>query len=216
MNCGQGGCFIGSTLILLYDGSVCRIADLDGQSVDVYSKTKSGKLVKGRARGRMTKRVKMLMLVTLDNGYSVKCTPEHRWMRLDGTYIEARHMEVAATRLMPIGFGETVGLESIRAITYQDSVPVFDLEVDEYHNFALNAGVIVHNSKDCADALAGVVYTLSKKSSYRASIEVGISEHEDTDSKNKWIRETMTRSGDKPLQQVGDVPSSGKPIVFSG
>ena len=35
---------------------------------------------------------------------------------------------------------------------------MYDLEVAEWHNFALSAGVFVHNSKDCADALAGVCY----------------------------------------------------------
>lgn len=34
------------------------------------------------------------------------------------------------------------------------SVPVYDLEVDEWDNFALSGGVFVHNSKDLADALA--------------------------------------------------------------
>jgi hypothetical protein len=44
-----------------------------------------------------------------------------------------------------------------------DPVPVYDLEVDVWNNFALSAGVFVHNSKDCADAVAGVVAGLLKK-----------------------------------------------------
>ena len=43
-------------------------------------------------------------------------------------------------------------------ITLDTPIPVYDLEVAEWHNFALSAGVFVHNSKDCADALAGVCY----------------------------------------------------------
>jgi hypothetical protein len=42
-----------------------------------------------------------------------------------------------------------------------EPVPVYDLEVDEWSNFALASGVVVHNSKDCTDAMAGVVHTLS-------------------------------------------------------
>jgi hypothetical protein len=39
--------------------------------------------------------------------------------------------------------------------------PVYDLTVPDTHNFALASGVFVHNSKDVADALAGVVYGLT-------------------------------------------------------
>jgi len=39
---------------------------------------------------------------------------------------------------------------------------VYDISVEETSNFALDAGVFVHNSKDLADAFAAVVYFLSK------------------------------------------------------
>ena len=32
---------------------------------------------------------------------------------------------------------------------------VYDLEIEDNHNFALDAGIFVHNSKDLADSLAG-------------------------------------------------------------
>lgn len=71
-------------------------------------------------------------------------------------------------------------------------------------------------SKDVADALAGVVFTLSTKLSYRAPLMMGVSEYEDTDASTEWIRQTMHKSGDKAPQKVGDVPPEGKPIVFTG
>lgn len=37
---------------------------------------------------------------------------------------------------------------------------VFDLEIEDNHNFALAAGVFVHNSKDLSDALCGSVWNL--------------------------------------------------------
>lgn len=40
---------------------------------------------------------------------------------------------------------------------------VWDITVEKTHNFALGAGVFVHNSKDLADALAGVVYNCETK-----------------------------------------------------
>jgi hypothetical protein len=42
------------------------------------------------------------------------------------------------------------------------NTPVYDLEVDGSDNFALAAGIFVHNSKDVADCAAGAVYTLVK------------------------------------------------------
>ena len=43
---------------------------------------------------------------------------------------------------------------------------VYDLEIEDNHNFALAAGVFVHNSKDMSDSLAGALWnaTLHKQS----------------------------------------------------
>lgn len=72
-------------------------------------------------------------------------------------------------------------------------------------------------TKDVADALAGVVYTLSTKMSFRAPLLVGISEYEGADGPDDdWVRYTMQRSGDKPPEPVGGTPTGGKPLVFSG
>lgn len=38
---------------------------------------------------------------------------------------------------------------------------VYDLEIEDNHNFALSAGVIVHNSKDALDSLVGATYSAS-------------------------------------------------------
>ena len=39
---------------------------------------------------------------------------------------------------------------------------MFDLEIEDNHNFALDAGVFVHNSKDLLDSLVGSIYSASK------------------------------------------------------
>ena len=41
-------------------------------------------------------------------------------------------------------------------------VNVYDITVQDNHNFALTAGVIVHNSKDVADAFAGAMWNASQ------------------------------------------------------
>ncbi len=50
---------------------------------------------------------------------------------------------------------------SVKKLNY--TMDVWDIEVDEYHNFALTAGIFVHNSKDISDAVAGVVHMLTHK-----------------------------------------------------
>ena len=39
---------------------------------------------------------------------------------------------------------------------------VYDIEVEDNHNFALHAGIFVHNSKDCADAICGALWNASQ------------------------------------------------------
>lgn len=52
-------------------------------------------------------------------------------------------------------------VRSVRRVILPSPVPVYDLEVAGTHNFKLDAGPFVHNSKDLADAIACVVYRLS-------------------------------------------------------
>lgn len=48
-------------------------------------------------------------------------------------------------------------------ITLDKPVPVYDLDVPGNNNFKLSAGPVVHNSKDCSDALAGIIFGLSTR-----------------------------------------------------
>jgi intein/homing endonuclease len=47
--------------------------------------------------------------------------------------------------------------------------PVYDITVPETENFALTAGVVVHNSKDAADAITGAVYNASLSHGVKAT-----------------------------------------------
>jgi len=98
----DGGCFVGETRIPLLDGTIPTIEELNGKVVWVYSSTPEGKIVPGKARGRLTKYVDRLVDVVLDNGSVVRCTPEHRWMLRDGTYKQAQDLRPSIDRLMPI------------------------------------------------------------------------------------------------------------------
>lgn len=56
------------------------------------------------------------------------------------------------------GKGQNHKVREIIPVHLALEVPVYDLEVEEWDNFALAAGVIVHNSKDLSDAITNCVY----------------------------------------------------------
>jgi hypothetical protein len=59
---------------------------------------------------------------------------------------------------------------SVRKLEY--TADVWDITVDEHHNFALTTGVFVHNCKDVADAVCGAYATLlERRSSWRDAAE---------------------------------------------
>ena len=95
------GCFPADTLIPLLDGKTYPIAELVGRELIVYACTPSGKVVAARATAQKTRQSAPLVQVTLDNGQSVSCTPDHRFMLRDGSYLEARQLS-AGTSLMPL------------------------------------------------------------------------------------------------------------------
>jgi hypothetical protein len=167
----SNGCFVGETRIPLTDGTTPMISELSNKEVFVYSKDKNGNLVKGKARGRQTKLATNLLDVVLDTGAVARCTPEHPWMLITGEYREAKDLR-PNDRLMPIILNTDIAKDSCRKvkqiipITLEFPVPVYDLEVDEHHNFALLCGVFVHNSKDLADAVCACVYSLSLDATY--------------------------------------------------
>lgn len=51
----------------------------------------------------------------------------------------------------------------VTKITLASPVPVYDLSIPVTENFCLANGCVVHNSKDCADAVAGVIQGLSTR-----------------------------------------------------
>ena len=163
----QHECFVGSTRIPLLDGTCAMIEELDGIETLVYSCTKDGKIVPGLARGMLTKYTDELVDVILDSGAVERCTPEHLWMLRDGSYKCAIDLVPGVDRLMPINRCWPISggkVIYIIPVKLKQPVPVYDLEVDTYNNFALLSGVFVHNSKDCSDAVCGALWGLRNSS----------------------------------------------------
>ncbi len=156
------GCFTGDTRVVLLDGTTPQISELENKEVVVLSCDKDGNPKAGKARGRKTKVITELYEIILDSGASIKCTPEHLFMLRDGTYKQANELRCYVDRLMPCNLTTDSDGYNIYKITLDEPIPVYDLEVDEWNNFALLAGVFVHNSKDTADCVANVVWHLNE------------------------------------------------------
>lgn len=84
-------------------------------------------------------------------------------------------------------------IKSIRKVKLDNITPVYDIEVPMYSNFALANGIIVHNSKDIADSLAGSVFrSLSYKEILTSQIsqedtKTLIEVNKDTSSIDNWF-----------------------------
>jgi hypothetical protein len=151
-------CLVGETRIPLLDGTTPMISELVGKEVWVYSAKSDGTLVPGRARGRKTMEVTELLDVGLDNGSVIRCTPDHPFMLSSGEYIQAKDLETCKAELMCLT--KLVKLVSTTKVVLSEPVPVYDLSVDLWDNFAVEAGIIVHNSKDLADCVAAICWQL--------------------------------------------------------
>lgn len=183
------GCFIGSTQIKTNKGNIA-IEELvhrinQGESIEAYSysietKTFQFKPIK---KAWLTKYVNTLCTVHLASGSEFTCTPEHKILLEDDTYIPAQQLlgAVANWRFMKNDpksshlsnkFINNVSIEHSLSMT-----PVYDIEVEDNHNFVLSCGIIAHNSKDIADSLAGALYNASL---HEATMDFGTSELIDT------------------------------------
>lgn len=96
------GCFTGDTLIPLFDGKSHRIDSLVGRD-DLYVFAfdhEKGLITAAMASARKTRSSAKLVEVTLDDGSSIRCTPDHRFMLRDGSYLRADKLSLGSS-LMP-------------------------------------------------------------------------------------------------------------------
>jgi len=97
-----------------------------------------------------------LLDVRTAGGQSLRCTPEHRFLLADGTYVEAQQLAEGLVLRCVDGDGRDAA-DTIRSVTRVETdgaVTVYDLEVSGTHNFAVRdqftgAGpsVLAHNSE---------------------------------------------------------------------
>lgn len=101
------GCFTGDTMIPLASGesrSFAQLADDWARGVTHfgYASNKAGRtVVAPLVEPRLTKRNAPLVRVTLDNGDSIRCTPDHLFRLRDGSYRRADAL-AAGDSLLPL------------------------------------------------------------------------------------------------------------------
>lgn len=161
------GCFVGDTKVALASGISLTLEELAddwkrGISHFGYASNAMGDVhIVPLESPRLTKRARVLVDVTLDNGEKLRCTPDHRFRLRDGSYRRADAL-VAGDSLMPLkrtltedtgrrGPGyESVNCKVVSVERIAETADVYDLTVERYNNFALEAGVFVHNSAKAA------------------------------------------------------------------
>ena len=150
-----GGCFLHSTQIRLASGEAKTIQwlaeDWDkGITHFGYATNEKGDVrVVSLIEPRLTKRQAALVEVLLDNGEQIRCTPDHLFRLRDGSYLAAASLKPAQALMSFPATGDDKEASDRRVLAVHpiDEVgDVYDITVDDYHNFALASGVFVHNS----------------------------------------------------------------------
>lgn len=153
-----GGCFAGDVKVALADGRNLTFKELvkedkKGKRNYCYTVNKNGDIEIGLIKNpRMTKKNSEVIDVILNNKENIICTPDHKFMLRDGSYIRADNLK-SSDSIMPLRrkISKVEAVENYnhkikKIVKLKQKVDVYDLEVEEIHNFALASGVFVHNS----------------------------------------------------------------------
>ena len=187
---GQGnfGCFSGDTKVELVNGEQRTFVELvemvhRGVRAEVFTLDAHRNVrIKPLRAPRLVKRNDTVVKVTLASGAEIVCTPDHRFMMRDGTYREAGKLK-PKDQLMPFArtaiperlhrtgaFPVPASLsQAVTSVAPAGKADVYDLTVDVTQNFALAAGVFVHNSID-DDPPAHMRYTEARPAAIAAEL----------------------------------------------
>ena len=162
-------CLHPDTRIKLLDGTNPTVAEMKerfdkGEKLYVYSADEKGDFKPGEVeKVWVAKTAREFVKVTLDDGQEILTTPDHPYMLSDGKYMEAEDL-AAGMPLMHVDGAERKAAKVERVVL--EDTPVYDIQVKDWHNFALDAGILVHN---CADfTYAGFNY-LAVKQDYNSN-----------------------------------------------
>ncbi len=152
-------CLKEDTKIKLLDGRTLTVQEMEKEfnngkelwvySTDLYGDFRPGKVEKVWVTGTTKEYIK----VVLDNNKEIFTTRDHLYMLGDGSYLRADKLTVGQS-LMPVRFDYINGytanfkIKSIETITLEKEEVVYDIKVDKWKNFCVDAGVVLHNCPD--------------------------------------------------------------------
>ena len=207
------GCFIGQTQVSLWQGPARSLKELaqQGGEHDVYALDTHYKTFKAKATAQLTRRQAALVRVTLDQHKEVICTPDHPFMLHDGTWCRAEHLRPHTTLMSS---REEMGKNARQVTTVEDlshQEEVYCLTVPHYENFALEAGIFVHNCGMNALRLSLPAHQLPEtlkpiRLAIEEAIPVGFDMH-----KSAVVESSTLKTLDRGLEKILDRhPAIGK------
>jgi tRNA-splicing ligase RtcB len=195
------GCFVGETKIPLLDGTQLTLQALVERGGEhwVYAIDNQGQITGAKAIAKLTRNDAPLMKVILDNDEEIICTPDHQFMLRDGQWCEAKDLH-PKTSLMP--FYSCLEIESnlhrynhqVKSVEpLEQRQDVYCLTVPEYGNFALSAGVFVHNCGMNATRLSLTASELPDtlkrvRLAIEEAVPVGFDMHKSIQAQNSTIK----------------------------
>jgi len=116
--------------------------DIKGKKNYCYAINKQGSIsIAPILNPRITKKNAQVIKIILDNKEEIVCTPDHLFMLKDNSFKKAEKLTTGDSLKY---HNNNHSLKQI--VNVEERVDVYDIEVPEYHNFALASGVFVHNS----------------------------------------------------------------------
>ena len=156
-------CFTGDTKVALADGRNLSFIELikehkRGKMNFTFTIDKNNVIKMAQIKNPKKTGHGEIMKVVLDNGGEIKCTLDHKFMLKDGNYKEARYLQpndslmplyfksINMRTLLPLPIFKNINHKIIRTEFLKEFADVYDLTIDDTHNFALASGIFVHNS----------------------------------------------------------------------
>lgn len=143
LDCLAPYCFTSDTKVKTVEYGDISIAELLEKNVTEFTviSFKDGEVVNCVAHDlRCTRENAELVEVEFEDGYKVRCTPDHKFLLTDGTW---KSIEKIATE---DDIKTVNGVARVKILTHlSENENVYCMTVDDTHCFALENGVIAHN-----------------------------------------------------------------------
>lgn len=139
-------CLTGDTIINTPTGEykICDLVDTDNIKVYSYDIENNKTVIADAINCRCTIHDAEIIEIEFENGTTLQCTADHPILTRNRGYVQAGKLTLDDD-IVDILSG-IVKIKNIKKLNKKQDV--YDLEVPKYHNFAVNGGIIVHNSID--------------------------------------------------------------------